>query len=243
MPPPRHAYILLAGLSTLGDELWLDLLPLLRARDPLAWNQVIEEYFTRVHGWLLHWVRRRNSSLGARVSDDEVRDLTAALTDEAFLQAREDIDSFDPDRSAFPTWVQWKGMNRLKGTLDRELRGWADHDSLDRPPRRRPDARDHLQAPLPVARSAEDEAIDSAAEIATRDRIDAILTTMPVDWAKALIQVWVPRLDGMPYPIKSAAAGIGLSPTAMDSLYRRAIRDFLRRWQALGGDDPETQKA
>lgn len=242
-PPPHQPYIPLAGHSKLADELWGDLLPLLRARDPLAWNQVIDEYFTRVHGWLLHSVRRRNSSLGARVPDDEVRDLTAALTDEAFLQARQDIESFDPKRSAFPTWVQWKGMNRLKGTLDRELRGWTDHDSLDRPPRRRPDARDHLQTPLPSTRSAEDDAIDGDSATATRDRIDAILTAMPVDWAKALIQVWMPRLDGMPFPVKSAASEAGLSPAAMDSLYRRAIRDFLRRWHAQDVDNAESQQA
>lgn len=221
----------------MAGELWRDLLPLLRARDRLAWSQVAEECFANIHAGLLLSARKRNSSFGAPMTEAEVQDMATLLTDEAFLQAMQDIDNFDPERSALPTWIRWKGMSRLKGVLDPELRARTSVDSLDAPARRRADYRDHLQAPPPSSASAEAEALRSAGEAATRARIDAILAAMRPDWANALIRVWLARQEGSSAPIKAAAEAAGLSQVAMDSLFRRAARDFHARWQAQDGDD------
>jgi hypothetical protein len=223
----------------LADEHWRELLPLLRARDLVAWNQVIDSLFEAVFGSLLIHARRRNTSHGAPVDDPEVQDMTLTLTGEAFVRAMDDIAAFDPALASLPTWIVWKGRSRLKGVLDPLLRQRKEYDTLDAPPRRRDNARAHLQPPPPSIPGAETEAIIAAGHADLKRRVDAILAEMPPQWVDAIVRVWAAREDGVPYPIKAAAESAGLSADAMDSLFRRAARDFKQRWTAAYGNDPD----
>ena len=59
-------------------------------------------------------------------------------------------------------------------------------------------------------------------------RIRAILREMPADYARALVEVYV-RTPPVKGRIGIVARDMGRSSSAMDSLLRRAVKDFIRR--------------
>lgn len=217
----------------MAGELWRELLPLLRAGDLVAWNQVIEGSYDPVYKALLTQARNRNSSLGGRLPDPEVQDLARILTNEAFLIAMRRVAEFDPLVSPLPTWVYWLGRARCKGLLDpllRQERDRAAQESFD-------GAGGEALASAP---SAEAEAVAGLEQAESRARIAAILRAMRSEWATAIVQVQLVREEGHPYPIQVAADRSGRSVEAMDSLLRRATRDFKARWGQAYGSGPVT---
>jgi hypothetical protein len=220
----------------MADETWESLLRLLRARDAIAWNQLIEGEYVQIHSYLLGHARRRNSYQGAPIGDPEVQEVTTMLTNDAFVEAMSDIEAFDPSKASLPTWIKWKGRAKMKGLLDPVIR-FRKLQRVDLPPPRRADARDHLQGTPPSSRSAESEALSMISTTNLREQVMKVLAAMPADRAALLLRVWDARLDGNPFPIRSVAARAGVSAVAFDSRYRRAARDFSTRWQAAYGDD------
>lgn len=219
------------------DDRWKRLLPLLRQQEPIAQGEMWSLYYDYVFGTLLKLARWANSAAGAPVPDPELRDLVDELTGEAFATAFDRIEEYNPAKGALPSWIIWKGraaMNGIVGTaidhgvrdkghvhLDDELQ-WASHA-------------DQLEAGRAwVAGSPEDEVIrrESGA------RVRAILRDMPADYARALVEVYV-RTPPVKGRIGIIARDMGRSSSAMDSLLRRAVRDFIRRLEggAAGPDE------
>ena len=85
-----------------------------------------------------------------------------------------------------------------------------------------------------VAGSPEDEVIRRESAVPIR----AILRDMPADYARALIEVYV-RTPPIKGAIGIVARDMGRSSSAMDSLLRRAVKDFIRRLEgdAAGSDE------
>jgi RNA polymerase sigma factor (sigma-70 family) len=211
-------------------ELWIELLPLLRRGDTLAWNQTIEACYEQVYTGLLSEARRRNSSKGAPLPDPEVQDLAVILTNEAFMVGKARIEVFDPERS-FPVWIYWLGRARCKGLLDpllRQEQARARQENLD--------AVDG--AGLATVPSAEAEVVAAEERTERRARFAAILAAMRAEWATAIVQVQLARDEGYPNPVQIVAARTGRSVESMDSLLRRATRDLKRRWKEAYGSDP-----
>jgi DNA-directed RNA polymerase specialized sigma24 family protein len=219
------------------DDRWKRLLPLLRQQEPIAQGEMWSLYYDYVFGTLLKLARWSNSKAGAPVPDPELRDLVDELTCEAFATAFDRIDEYDPAKGALPTWIIWKGraaMKRIVGAaivhgvrdqgyvhLDDELQ-WASYA-------------DQLEAGQAwVAGNPEDEVIrrESGA------RVRAILRDMPADYARALVEVYV-RTPPVKGRIGIVARDMGRSSSAMDSLLRRAVKDFIRRLEggAAGPDE------
>jgi DNA-directed RNA polymerase specialized sigma24 family protein len=194
-------------------------------------------YYDYVFGTLLKLARWSNSEAGAPVPDPELRDLVGELTGEAFAVAFNQIGEYDPAKVALPSWIIWKGRAAMKGIvgtaiargvrdkgyvhLDDELQ-WASYAG-------------QLEAGQAwVAGSPEDEVIrrESGA------RVRAILRDMPADYARALVEVYV-RTPPVKGRIGIVARDMGRGSSAMDSLLRRAVRDFIRRFEgsAAGADE------
>jgi DNA-directed RNA polymerase specialized sigma24 family protein len=219
------------------DERWKPLLPLLQEREPIAQGEMCSSYYDYVFGTLLKWARWANSEAGAPVPDPELRDLVNELTGEAFARAFAQIDKYDPTKVALPTWIIWIGRARMKGivgsAIDHGVRGKG-HIHLDDEVERASHA-DQLEASRGwVAPSPEDEIIqrESAA------RITAILRAMPADQARALVEVYVRSPPGRGR-IGMVAHDMGRSSSAMDSLLRRAVKEFARRLEGDGADSDE----
>ncbi len=219
------------------DDRWKRLLPLLRQQEPIAQGEMWSLYYDYVFGTMLKLARWFNSAAGAPVPDPELRDLVDELTCEAFAVAFDRIDEYDPAKIALPSWIIWKGRAAMKGIvgtaiahgvrdkghvhLDDELQ-WASYS-------------DQLEAGQAwVAGNPEDEVIrrESGA------RVRAILRDMPADYARALVEVYV-RTPPVKGRIGIVARDMGRSSSAMDSLLRRAVRDFIRRLEggAAGPDE------
>ena len=199
----------------MANETWKALLPLLRARDPIAWNQLIEAEYAEIHGHLLGHARRRNSYKGAPIGDSEVQEVTTMLTNDAFIDAMNAIDTFDPSVASLPTWIKWKGRSKMKGLLDPVIR-FRKLQRVDLPLPRRADARDHLQAGPPSSKSAESDALIQISTTNLRERVMTVLAAMPAERAALLLRVWDARLDGNPFPIRSVAAKFGISAVAFE---------------------------
>jgi DNA-directed RNA polymerase specialized sigma24 family protein len=188
-------------------------------------------YYDYVFPTLLQLARWQNSAAGAPIPDPELRDLVHELTGEAFVSAFSRIDGYDADKAALPTWIVWRGkalMNGVVGSavahalrdkgyvhLDDELEYVSYVDQMD-------------AGPAWVAGNPEDEVIRRESGAPVR----AILRDMPADYARALVEVYVrtPPIKGR---IGIVARDMGMSSSAMDSLLRRAVKDFIRR---LGGN-------
>ena len=194
-------------------------------------------YYDFVFGTLLKLARWFNSAAGAPVPDPELRDLVGELTCEAFAAAFDRIDEYDPAKVALPSWIIWKGRAAMKGIVGTAIaHGVRDkgHVHLDDELQRASYA-DQVEAGQAwVAGSPEDEAIrrESGA------RVRAILRDMPADYARALVEVYV-RTPPVKGRIGIVARDMGRSSSAMDSLLRRAVRDFIRRLEggAAGPDE------
>jgi len=220
------------------DESWKRLLPLLREREPIAQGEMCSAYYDYVFGTLLKWARWANSDAGAPVPDPELRDLVNELTGEAFAKAFARIDEYDPAKGALPTWIVWMGRRRMNGivgsAIDHGLRSKGSIH-LDDEVERAAYANQLESHPGWVALSPEQEIIrrESAAQIT------AILRAMPLDQARALVEVYVrsPPTRGR---IAMVAQDMGRSSSAMDSLLRRAVKEFIRR---LGGDGADSDEA
>jgi DNA-directed RNA polymerase specialized sigma24 family protein len=213
------------------DDRWKRLLPLLRQQEPIAQGEMLSIYYDYVFATLLQLARWQNSAAGAPIPDPELRDLVHELTGEAFVSAFSRIDGYDPDKAALPTWIVWRGkalMNGVVGSavahalrdkgyvhLDDELECVSYVDQLD-------------ASPAWVAGNPEDDVIRRESGAPVR----AILRDMPADYARALVEVYVrtPPIKGR---IGIVARDMGMSSSAMDSLLRRAVKDFIRR---LGGN-------
>ena len=220
------------------DDRWKPLLPLLRQREPIAQGEMWSIYYDYVFGTLLKLARWANSAAGAPVPDPELRELVDELTGEAFARAFAQIDKYDPAKVALPSWIIWKGragMNGIVGSaIDHGVRDRG-HIHLDDEVQRASYA-DQLDAdPNGMAGSPEHEVIrrESAA------RITAILRAMPADQARALVEVYV-RTPPVRGRIGIVARDMGRSNSAMDSLLRRAVKEFTRR---LKGDAASSGKA
>lgn len=219
------------------DDPWKRLLPLLRQQEPIAQGEMWSLYYDYVFGTLLKLARWSNSAAGAPVPDPELRDLVGELTCEAFATAFDRIDEYDPAKVALPSWIIWKGRTAMKGIvgtaiahgvrdkgyvhLDDELQ-WTSYA-------------DQMEAGQAwVAGSPEDEVIrrESGA------RVRAILREMPADYARALVEVYV-RTPPVKGRIGIVARDMGRSSSAIDSLLRRAVKDFIRRLEggAAGPDE------
>jgi DNA-directed RNA polymerase specialized sigma24 family protein len=219
------------------DDRWKRLLPLLRQQEPIAQGEMWSLYYDYVFGTLLKLARWSNSAAGAPVPDPELRDLVDELTCEAFATVFDRIDEYDPSGVALPSWIIWKGRAGMKGIvgtaiahgvrdkgyihLDDEMQ-WMSY--ADQPEA----GRDW------VAGSPEDEIIRRESGALVR----AILKDMPADYASALVEVYVrtPPIKGR---IGIVARDMGRSSSAMDSLLRRAVKDFIRRLEggAAGSDE------
>ncbi len=194
-------------------------------------------YYDYVFGTLLQLARWANSEAGGPVPDPELRDLVDELTGEAFASAFDRIDQYDPGKGALPTWIIWRGRARMNGivgsAIDYGVRDKG-HIHLDDEDQRAPYV-DRLEAgPAFVAGSPEDEVIrrESAA------RITAILRAMPADQARALVEVYV-RTPPVKGRIAIVGRDIGRSSSAMDSLLRRAVKEFTRRLEGDGAGSDE----
>jgi DNA-directed RNA polymerase specialized sigma24 family protein len=215
------------------DDRWKRLLPLLRQQEPIAQGEMLQIYYDYLFATLLQLARWQNSAAGAPIPDPELRDLVHELTGEAFVSAFGRIDGYDSDKAALPTWIVWRGKALMKGVVGSAIahavrdKGYVHLD-------------DELQrvsyADQPnagqdwVARSPEDEVIRRESGAPVR----AILRDMPADYARALIEVYV-RTGA----IGIVARDMGRSSSAMDSLLRRAVKDFVRRLEggAAGSDE------
>lgn len=194
-------------------------------------------YYDYVFGTLLKLARWYNSAAGAPIPDPELRDLVDELTCEAFATAFDRIDEYDPTKVALPSWVVWKGraaMNGIVGTAIAHGARDKGYIHLDDEVQRASFA-DQLEVGQPwVAGSPEDEVIRRESTA----RITAILRDMPADYARALVEVYVrtPPIKGR---IGIVARDMGRSSSAMDSLLRRAVKDFIRRLKggAAGSDE------
>jgi DNA-directed RNA polymerase specialized sigma24 family protein len=194
-------------------------------------------YYDYVFATLLQLARWQNSAAGAPIPDPELRELVHELTGEAFASGFDRIDEYDLDKAALPTWIVWRGKALMKGVvghaithavrdkgyvhLDDELQWAAYADQLE-------------AGPDWMARSPEDEVIrrESGAQVR------AILRDMPAEYARALVEVYV-RTPPMKGRIGIVAHDLGRSTSAMDSLLRRAVKDFIRRLEggAAGSDE------
>ena len=218
------------------DDRWKRLLPLLRQQEPIAQGEMWSLYYDYVFGTLLKLARWFNSAAGAPVPDPELRDLVDELTCEAFAAAFDRIDEYAPAKGALPSWIIWKGRAAMKGIVGKAIaHGVRDkgHVHLDDELQRASYA-DQLEAGQAwVAGSPEDEVIrrESGA------RVRAILRDMPADYARALVEVYV-RTPPVKGAIGIVARDMGRSSSAMDSLLRRAVRDFIRRLEG-GAAEPD----
>jgi DNA-directed RNA polymerase specialized sigma24 family protein len=190
-------------------------------------------YYDYVFGTLLKLARWSNSAAGAPVPDPELRDLVDELTCEAFAKAFDRIDEYDPSKVALPSWIIWKGRAAMKGIVGTAIahgirdRGYVHLDD-EMQWVSYADARD--SGPDWVAGSPEDEFIRRESGAPVR----AILRDMPAEYARALVEVYVrtPPIKGR---IGIVARDMGRSSTAMDSLLRRAVKDFIRRLEGGAG--------
>jgi DNA-directed RNA polymerase specialized sigma24 family protein len=219
------------------DDRWKRLLPLLRQQESIAQGEMLQLYYDYVFATLLQLARWQNSKAGAPIPDPELRDLVHELTGEAFVSAFGRIDAYDPDKATLPTWIVWRGkalMNGVVGSaithavrdkgyvhLDDELQWVSYVDQLN-------------AGPEWVAGSPEDEVIRRESGAPVR----AILRDMPPDYARALIEVYI-RTPPIKGAIGIVARDMGRSSSAMDSLLRRAVKDFIRRLKggAAGSDE------
>ena len=219
------------------DERWKHLLPLLREREVIAQGEMCSTYYDYVFGTLLKLARWANSAAGAPVPDPELRDLVNELTGEAFVTAFDQIDDYDPTKLALPAWIIWKGRARMKGivgsAIAHGLRSKG-HIHLDDDVERATYASQLESSPGWVAPSPEDQVIQRESEA----RITEILRAMPVDQARALVEVYVRSPPGRGR-IGMVAHDMGKSSGAMDSLLRRSVKEFTRRLRGDGGDPDE----
>jgi len=221
------------------EQAWRANLDLLRKGDQLSWLEAANECFQAVFNPLLQHARRLNSKYRGALPDDEVRDLARVLTSEAFRQAMARIAEYDPARAELPTWVVWLGKakaNGLIGPILRQARARATEYNLD-------DANDlRIKALIDKASrrssiSPEDVVVHRAERQDLADRVSHVLQQMSPVYARALLEVWTRRQDGLPYPVAGAAEVMGKSHEAMDSLLRRAERQFRRLWAGLNPND------
>ena len=221
------------------DDRWKQLLPLLRQQEPIAQGEMWSLYYDYVFGTLLKLARWSNSAAGAPVPDPELRDLVDELTGEAFARAFDRIDEYDSGKVALPSWIIWKGRAAMKGIvgtaiahgvrdkgyvhLDDEMQWVSYADELD-------------AGRGWAAESPEDEILRRESGAPVR----AILRDMPADYARALIEVYVrtPPIKGR---IGLVAHDMGRSSSAMDSLLRRAVTDFIRRMEGGAGGADEAE--
>lgn len=219
------------------DERWKHLLPLLREGEPIAQGEICLTYYDYVFGTLLKWARWANSEAGAPIPDPELRDLVNELTGEAFVRAFAQIDRYDPAKVALPTWIIWIGRARMNGIVGRAIRHGIrgrGHIHLDDEVERAIYADQLESRPGWVSPSPEDEVIRRESEA----RISAILRTMPADQARALVEVYVRSPPGRGR-IAMVAHDMGRSSSAMDSLLRRAVKEFIRRLEGDAADSDE----
>lgn len=213
------------------DDRWKPLLPLLREREPIAQGEMWLIYYNYVFGALLQLARWQNSAAGAPIPDPELRDLVDELTGVAFASAFDRIEEYVPTRMALPGWIVWRGRALMNGIVGKAIaRGVRDkgHVHLDDDEQLTSHARELENISGWVAGSPEDEVIRRESEA----RIRAILKAMPADQARALVEVYV-RTPPVRGRIGIVARDMGRSSSAMDSLLRRAVREFTRR---LKGD-------
>jgi hypothetical protein len=217
------------------DDRWKRLLPLLRRQESIAQGEMWSLYYDYVFGTLLKLARWSNSEAGAPIPDPELRDLVGELTCVAFATAFDRIDEYDPTKVALPSWVIWKGRAAMNGIVGKAIahavrdKGFIHLDDE----LQRASFADQLEVgPAWVAGNPEDEVIrrESAA------RITAILRDMPADYARALVEVYV-RTPPVKGRIGLVARDMGRSSSAMDSLLRRAVKDFIRRLEGGAGSD------
>jgi DNA-directed RNA polymerase specialized sigma24 family protein len=219
------------------DDRWKLLLPLLRQQEPIAQGEMWSLYYDYVFGTLLKLARSFNSAAGAPVPDPELRDLVGELTCEAFARAFGLIGEYEPAKGALPSWIVWKGRAAMNGIVGAAIahgvreKGYVHLDDE----LQLASYADQMEASQAwVAGSPEDEVIrrESGA------RVRAILREMPADYARALVEVYV-RTPPVKGRIGIVARDMGRSSSAMDSLLRRAVKDFIRRLEggAAGPDE------
>jgi DNA-directed RNA polymerase specialized sigma24 family protein len=222
----------------LADDRWRALLPLLRAKEELAWGQIINWYFGDVFAGLLHQVRRLNSNHGGALPEPDVIEAGRELTFEGFRAGMEDIDSFQPERADLPTWIYWKGMARSKGLLGdrlRQERERMEQESLDSEPAA---ANPRLEPrALAVDRTTpETILVSKEGQTELRGRLDRVFGQMRQNHVEAIVEVWRLREDGTHNPVAEAARRSGRSVEAMESLLRRARQEFRRIWAQEFGE-------
>jgi DNA-directed RNA polymerase specialized sigma24 family protein len=193
-------------------------------------------YYDYVFGALLQLARWQNSAAGAPIPDPELRDLVDELTSQAFASAFDRIEAYDPSRMALPGWIVWRGRALMNGVVGKAIdHGIRDkgHVHLDDDEQLASHTRELENISGWVAGNPEDEVIRRESEA----RITAILRAMPADQARALVEVYV-RTPPVRGRIGIVAHDMGRSSSAMDSLLRRAIREFTRRFKgdAAGPD-------
>jgi hypothetical protein len=214
------------------EPAWRTDLELLRRGDHIAWMQVAETCFPSVFNPLLQHARRMNSKYRGALPDEEVRELARLLTSEAFRQAMARIAEYDPDRAELPTWMVWLGKAKANGILGpilRQAHARALEYDLD------DDGNRGIQAMIDKAAmessvTPEDAFLQSTERQRLVSRVTEVLQQMSPEHARALLAVWARRQDGAPYPVAGAAEAMGKSREAMDSLLRRAERQFRHLW-------------
>ena len=182
-----------------------------------------ERYYGYVFGALLKRARRQNSMAGAPVADDEIKNLVEELTGKAFLSAFDRIEEYEHSKSALPTWIVWQGRSLSNGVVGKAIRKALHRESeIDEALAQQPG---HRGRTFPANPSAEDQVVHTQITQVQREKIDSILRKMSRDQASAIVEVLA-----WERPIPSVAVTMGRSHVGMDSLLRRAIKEFRRLW-------------
>lgn len=189
----------------------------------------MEAYFDYVYSALLRLSRLLNSKWYSPLPDIEIQELAEELTGLAFGKAFADIASFDESKSALPSWIVWKGRAALKGTVLKEIREAARHARRGTPDLTEQGfaGEDASGAQLDPA----DEAVRRLSMAESDSRVRTILASMLPSHRQALTAAYLGSPSGSS-AVDVIAIAMGTSKFAADSLLRRAVREFRRRWAA-----------
>ena len=212
-----------------SSDSWRAWLPLLRAGDVLAKGQLVEAYFDYVYSALLRLSRLLNSKFYSPLPDPEIKELAEELTGLAFGKAFADIESFDESKSALPSWIVWKGRASLKGTVLKEIREAARHARHGTP-----DLTELGFAGEDASGAQPDPADEAVRRLSMAEsdaRVRTILASMLPSHRQALTAAYLGAPSGSS-AVDVISITMGTSKLAADSLLRRAVREFRRRWAA-----------
>jgi DNA-directed RNA polymerase specialized sigma24 family protein len=172
--------------------------------------------------------RLLNSKWYSPLPDLEIQELAQELTGVAFGKAFADIASFDESKSALPSWVVWKGRSALKGIVLKEIREAAR--------RARAGTLDVTEQGF-VGEDASgthpdpsEEAVHRLSMAESGAQVRSILASMLPSQRQALTVAYLGAPSGSS-AVEVVAITMGIGRAAAESLLRRAVQEFRRRWE------------